>query len=137
MHRKYACAMLRKEGISSGQPPLFEVLAQNEGSTQCELSRQCLLEPATITSTLTLMERDGLIDRRPDSEDRRIRRIYLTKKGFQKSKTLSEVTSQNARVCFEGLTDDECETFYNISQKIINNINTMLNSDCESDPELE
>ena len=41
------------------------------------------LDSATITGVIDRLERDGLIRRRSDPEDRRVHRIFLTKAGHE------------------------------------------------------
>lgn len=55
-------------------------LWQRDGQTQTELAESTLKDKATLSRILTVMERDGLVQRRPDAEDSRSRRIHATRK---------------------------------------------------------
>src|SRR5689334_11379510 len=59
---------------------LFEAL-DPEGISQSALHKQYKVDPASITRTVQAMERDGLITRRPDVNDNRLMRVYITEKG--------------------------------------------------------
>lgn len=69
---------LRPFGLASGQLPVFFALADGEPLPQRELVRLAAVEQSTMAKTLARMERDGLIQRSPDPNDRRSMLISLT-----------------------------------------------------------
>lgn len=68
-------------GFSPGQFPVLLELWQEEGITQRQLLDRVDIEQATLANTLSRMERDGLIERKPHPKDRRAQIIGLTDKG--------------------------------------------------------
>jgi DNA-binding MarR family transcriptional regulator len=56
--------------------PLFEEDALRIG----EIARRARLSKQTMTTMVRLCERDGLVERRPDPDDRRATRVHLTPK---------------------------------------------------------
>ena len=56
-------------------------LWQKEGVAQSELADACGLEKPTITKVMERMSRAGLIRVERDQHDRRVRRVYLTRRG--------------------------------------------------------
>jgi DNA-binding MarR family transcriptional regulator len=56
--------------------PLFEEDALRIG----EIARRARLSKQTMTTMIRLCERDGLVKRRPDPDDRRATRVHLTPK---------------------------------------------------------
>jgi len=109
-------------GITPGQPPVLEALWQSDGCTQSELSKRCHLEPATITSTLSTMERDELVVRRADPADRRVWRIFLTEKGKNAHAAVCEAHSSVSDICFEGFTEEETEQVLEFMRRMIDNM---------------
>ena len=69
-----------KLGFSAGQLPILIELWNEEGLTQKQLLDRVDIEQATMANTLSRMERDGLIERRPHPTDRRAQLVYLTGK---------------------------------------------------------
>lgn len=67
-------------GVTPGQAPVLKCLWQQDGLTQRELYQRVHIEQATMSNTLSRMERDGLIRRKPDRNDRRAQRVLLTAK---------------------------------------------------------
>ena len=56
--------------------PLFE----EDGLRMGELGRQARLAKQTMTTMVRLLERDGLVVRDPDPDDRRATRVFLTER---------------------------------------------------------
>jgi DNA-binding MarR family transcriptional regulator len=54
--------------------PLFE----EDGLRMGELGRRARLSKQTVTTMVRLIERDGLVERRPDPADARATRVHLT-----------------------------------------------------------
>ncbi|MBI2566681.1 MAG: MarR family transcriptional regulator [Candidatus Schekmanbacteria bacterium] len=65
-------------------------LAKEDGQRVVDLGRGAGLEPSTMTGLLDRMERDELIERRPDEEDRRALRIFLTERSRQALPQIAE-----------------------------------------------
>ena len=71
-----------EEGYGQVRPEYGSVLIplyEEDGLPMGELARRARLSKQTITSMVREMERDGLVERRPDPADRRITRIVLTR----------------------------------------------------------
>ncbi|MCF8500760.1 MAG: MarR family transcriptional regulator, partial [Rhodospirillum sp.] len=64
--------------LSSGVFPVLLQLWAKDGQFQSELLKAIKVEQPTLANTLSRMERDGLVRREADSEDRRRSRVYLT-----------------------------------------------------------
>jgi DNA-binding MarR family transcriptional regulator len=69
---------LASMGTSIGHLPVLLALLNEPGLTQTDLARMAHIEQPTMAVTLQRMERDGLIERRPDKNDGRQSRVHLT-----------------------------------------------------------
>ena len=67
-------------GFSPGQFPILLELWSEDGLTQKQLLERVDIEQATMANTLSRMERDGLVERRPHPSDKRAQLIFLTEK---------------------------------------------------------
>ncbi len=67
-------------GFSPGQFPILLELWTEDGLTQKQLLERVDIEQATMANTLSRMERDGLVERRPHPSDKRAQLIFLTNK---------------------------------------------------------
>jgi MarR family transcriptional regulator, organic hydroperoxide resistance regulator len=59
--------------------PLFE----EDGLRMGEIAQRARLSKQTMTTLVRLAERDGLVERRQDPNDRRATRVYLSAKGLR------------------------------------------------------
>src|SRR5688500_15336345 len=80
-HSNRADAALNELGLHVGQEWIMFQLWREEGVTHSQLAEQMCLEPPTITKMLQRMESSGLVERRQDSDDARVSRVYLTERG--------------------------------------------------------
>lgn len=71
--------------VLPGQFPALVMLYEQDGLTQADLCKRIQVEQPTMANTLNRMERDGLIRREPDPDDKRRARVFLTNeaKGFK------------------------------------------------------
>jgi DNA-binding MarR family transcriptional regulator len=100
-------ALVEPLGLAPGQFPVLLALWEREERTQGELSRLVQVEQPTMANTLARMERDGLIQRKPDPRDRRRTVIRLTTRGRDlESPAVAAARSINARAV-QGLTPRE------------------------------
>jgi MarR family transcriptional regulator, transcriptional regulator for hemolysin len=80
-HRTFARiadARLRQLGLATSQLPVLMALKKNKALTQSELARIAQVEQPSMAQLLNRMERDDLVKRVPDPNDKRSRLISLT-----------------------------------------------------------
>ena len=106
-HRARAEAALNKLGLHPGQEMLLLRLWLEEGITQSQLAASMGVEPPTATKMLQRMEHAGLIERRPDLEDARISRVYLTERGRELEQPVLEVWKHLEAQTVAGLSATE------------------------------
>lgn len=121
-HRKRSHSEFGKFEISKGQPMLLNYLAENNGSIQKDIAKNCNIEPATATSILATMERAGFIERKPNSNDKRIMNVYLTEKGKKIQVNSQEAICKIERQCFKGFSEEEKEKAKEIFERMYNNL---------------
>ncbi len=78
MLRTYADQRGRQFGISRAQWVVLVRLDRSEGLKQSELAEILDLQPISLTRLLDRLAENELIERRPDPNDRRANRLYLT-----------------------------------------------------------
>lgn len=69
---------IKASGVAPGQFTVLACLWDQDGLTQRDLYQRLNIEQATMSNTLARMERDNLIKRKPDANDRRASRVHLT-----------------------------------------------------------
>ena len=67
----------RSTGMTRAQWIILARLQRQPGITQNEMATICEVEPITIGRLVDRLEARGMLERRPDPADRRIRRLHL------------------------------------------------------------
>lgn len=76
-------ARFREAGFGEVRPSYGAILVplyEEDGLRLGELGERAMLSKQTMTTMVRLMEREGLVVRRPDPEDGRASRVFLTEK---------------------------------------------------------
>lgn len=115
-------SMLDEVGLYRGQQFVLGALWAGEGVTHSELARKLHIRPATMTNALKRMERAGLVERRPDQEDQRVSRVYLTDAGRSIRDGVERVWSELEDVAFAGFTTQERTQFQEMLRRIQENL---------------
>jgi MarR family transcriptional regulator, transcriptional regulator for hemolysin len=76
--RTYADHKGAKFGMTRAQWAVLVRLDRTQGLKQCELAEILDVQPITLTRQLDRLCDNGIIERRPDPADRRVKRLYLT-----------------------------------------------------------
>ena len=68
-----------------GSPRRVSVLSVADANQGCrvELARDTMLTPQSVNAIVVHLERAGLLERRADARDQRLRRIYVSQSGRQ------------------------------------------------------
>jgi DNA-binding MarR family transcriptional regulator len=102
IHRSFhriADAELREHGFAMGQLPVLMALKDGRGHSQAELARLAQVEQPSMAQLLARMERDGLVRRVPDPDDRRSRLVLLTpqcRARMHKSRAVMQALAEQA-----------------------------------------
>jgi DNA-binding MarR family transcriptional regulator len=67
----------RNYGMTRAQGVILVRLERQPGISQNEMAALCEVEPITVGRLVDRLEARGLIERRPDPTDRRVRRLHL------------------------------------------------------------
>src|SRR6478672_6070489 len=76
--RTYADQKARRHGMTRAQWAVLLRLQRREGLKQSDLADDLDIQPITLTRLVDRLCDNGLIERRPDPNDRRAKRLYLT-----------------------------------------------------------
>ena len=122
LHRAHAHAALEELGLYRGQNFVLTALAEQEGLAQSELAEKLLVRPPTISNSLERMETAGWIERRPDPDDRRVSRVYLTDAGRALQDAVSSLWHDLEAQTFAGLTLEQRDSLSHMLLQIRENL---------------
>lgn len=116
---------LMKEQNLPLTPEQFRVLShlwQKDGLQQTELALCTNRNRANVTRILDILERESIVKRRDDANDRRVFRIYLTDKGKSLKEVTAKCAEQAIKDSLKGLRKDEIDTCVRVLLKIKSNV---------------
>ena len=106
-HRYNAEIALNALGLHTGQEMILFQLWEQEGITPSQIAETLCVEPPTVTKMLQRLEKSGFVERRPDVEDGRISRVYLTAEGKSLKIPVQQVWNRLEAQTIGGLSDME------------------------------
>ncbi len=112
------------EGFNTIKPAYLGVLLslwEKDGLKANELGKRAGLEPSTMTGLLDRMERDRLLKREPDPNDRRASRILLTTKGADAKAPATKVVSATLEGALKTISKKDIETTKKVLRTILIN----------------
>jgi DNA-binding MarR family transcriptional regulator len=104
-----------------GQAPryygLLGLIEANPGLSQTQLAGYLHLVRASIVSILDKLSADGLVERRLDPNDKRVRRLWLTTNGKKLMSKLSVAAQQHEARMFAGFSKEEKQTLLRLLRR--------------------
>ena len=102
--KTYADQRARQFGISRAQWAVLIRIDRQEGLKQTELADMLDLQPITLTRLLDRLSDNGLIERRPDPNDRRANRLYLKPAAKPLLERLADLGADMMETVLEGVS---------------------------------
>ncbi|SDW05053.1 MarR family winged helix-turn-helix transcriptional regulator [Paenibacillus sp. PDC88] len=121
---RFLTGYLRSYSITPEQWTVVKRVFEHEGITQKELAAISDKDPATLAKVLDILEREGLIVRKTNEEDRRSYLIYITKQGVKLRNEVYEHLEQVFNKVLEGIPQDELAVFNKVLCRIEDNAAT-------------
>lgn len=115
-------ARLKPLGFGLGQVPVLVALRDGRASTQRDLARFAKTEQPPMAQMLARMERDGLIERRPNPADGRSMHVLLTSAAEQRLPEAIDMLLAGNREVVEGFTDEEVAQLVGLLSRVIENL---------------
>ena len=122
--QKELLTRLKDTGLTIGQPKVLDYLKDHDGAGQKEIARGCHIKPGTLTTILNRMEDAGLVERRMLNGNRRSLYVFLTEKGKEQLKLVTEAFSGMEEEAFRGISETERELFMDLMLRVYANISS-------------
>jgi len=109
---------LEPVGIDPREFLLLRFVAADEGSSQQALSERLDIPASRMVALVDHLEEAGLVERRADPEDRRVRGLHLTRKGRGTLERAGKIAiDYETRLC-AGINREERELLIDLLQKL-------------------
>lgn len=113
---------LTASGLYAGQDGVILALAANDGLPAGTLAQKLGVKAPTMTRTIGRMEAQGFVERRPDADDARLTKVYLTEAGRN---SVSEIESSAAscdELATRGFSEKDIRSLVRLLKTIEHNL---------------
>jgi DNA-binding MarR family transcriptional regulator len=104
--------------LTHGQFFMLVAVLEKDGLLPSQLAKKVEMDRATTTGLLDRLERDGWIERLPDTRDRRAHRIHLTRKALTHRESLLSIFYQVNGEFIGRLSPGEWIRFQSVLRKL-------------------
>lgn len=118
--------LVHDKGITQGIGYTLMIIPK-EGIPATSIAPIMGMGSSSLVRLLKSMEKNDLIFRRPDEDDRRINKIFLTPKGVQMRKEIKKMVVDFNKKVIKEISDDEFQTYHKVSEIIKKQIDEELN----------
>jgi len=115
-------ALLAPYEVTPRQYAVLSRLWQADCLALTDLANRLYADPSSLSRTLVLMEKSGLIERRRDDEDRRVYRFILAQRGRALKRRLRPLVQAHEEEVVLGLSPEEIEATGNAIRKMLENL---------------
>lgn len=122
MFQKALFHNIKELDLTLGQPKVLDYLGQNDGAMQKEIAQGCHIEPASLSTILNGMEKNGLITRNMNKQNRRNIHIFMTEKGKTIYKQIQQEFISIEKKAFHDFSEEQTEQFKQYMIKIYKNL---------------
>ena len=113
-------------GVTYAQTIILIRLLTKNGQSQAELAKSSALKQPTIVRLLDRMERDHLLERVRNPEDRRAFQFFLTTKGKKAAQKLEKHANAMHVITSKSFTKKELDKFNKMVMKVTENLQGYL-----------
>ena len=124
--RLYADKQARRHGLTRAQWAVLAKLERTEGLKQADVADAMEMQPITLTRLIDKLCEMGLIERRSDESDRRIKRLYLREAARPLMVKLSGLRSEITQTALAHLTTAETHRLVAQLESVKDNIRDAL-----------
>ncbi|MFQ5797434.1 MAG: MarR family winged helix-turn-helix transcriptional regulator [Bacteroidota bacterium] len=111
-------ARLLDQNLTATQYIVLARLWEEDGISLSELGERLYFDNPTLTGIVDRMERDGLLQRQRDEDDRRVVKVHLTAKGRTLYHDIGYLAEETDAESWEGFTESQKKELLNYLERI-------------------
>ena len=120
--RKLTGQAEKKDCRPKGYGHILGLLSEDNGLTQQQIAQRLGIRPQSASEAVTNLGEQGLIEKRPNPQDRRSNLLYITQEGLNRRAEIQTRLQENACRIFAPLNEAEKETLQQLLQKIVSSL---------------
>jgi len=117
--RKRLGDALIEQGLDLPSYDVLSAVFRFPGLTQTELADKLLVGRSNLSMLLPDMEKQGVLRREPDKNDKRIRRVFLSAKGEKQARKGVKIQVLLIEHMMDSISDAECDAIGESMRKVI------------------
>ncbi|KMY45759.1 MarR family transcriptional regulator [Bacillus sp. FJAT-27916] len=108
--------------LTKGQYLYVVRICENPGIIQEKLAEMIKVDRTTAARAIKKLEMNGFIEKRDDSLNKKIKKLYPTEKGNKVYPFIKRENDYSNRVALAGFTEEEMETIHDLLQRVRKNV---------------
>ncbi|MBI0577289.1 MarR family transcriptional regulator [Neobacillus cucumis] len=108
--------------LTKGQYLYLIRICENPGIIQEKVAEMIKVDRTTAARAIQKLELQGLIEKRNDEENKKIKKLYATEKGQEMYPFLKREGDYSNKVALNGFSQEEIETIHHLLQRVRSNI---------------
>lgn len=108
--------------LTRGQYMYLIRICENPGIIQEKLADMIKVDRTTASRAIKKLEANGFIEKKSDSANRKIKRIFPTEKGKEVFPNISRENEHSERVALQGFSHEEAQMLSGLLQRVRKNI---------------
>ncbi len=109
-------------GLTQAQWRAMAHLSRHEGLNQVSLADRLDVQPITVARLIDKLVAAQLVERRPDPNDRRAQRLFLTAQAVPVLEQIWDVADETYAVVLKGMSDEERDLLIDLLTRMQTNI---------------
>lgn len=114
----YRNERLKESDLGPSHHTYLFTICRTPGISQEQLAKKIYINKSNVTRTLTVLEKNGYIERRPSETDKRVTLVYPTQKAQDTLPLLREIMHDWNTMIAEDFTEEELEQFRSMLARI-------------------
>jgi len=116
---------LKPAGVTRSQGWVLAYLSREDGQPQSELAAELDLGKVALGGLVDRLEASGMVERKPDAQDRRVKRIFLTSKGRRVATKQRKIARTLNADIMDGVSSQDIRTTARTLHHLIKNLRRM------------
>lgn len=112
----------KEQQLTKGQYLYLVRICENPGIIQEKLAEMIKVDRTTAARAIQKLETNGLIEKRGDAHNRKIKKLFPTQRGLEVVPVIRRENDHSDRVALAGLSQEEAETVLHLLRKIRGNV---------------
>ena len=131
MYRTLFDQKVKELGITRAQWSALATLSRHEveGTIQSDLARELEVGKVTIGGLIDRLEASGIVMRRSDEADRRIRRVFITQKGYDVIEQMQSIGQDLSSLIMTNIQLDQIRIAENVLHEMKGNLRQALKAE--------